>query len=213
MFGGFSFNSFNTIPGPSAPAPEVNAEIVPYSDPFPADWLRMFNVCSSASVAVPIPGTSDVENFQLINGQSTLLPTAPVTPIISPVQNPKINGNDLFAANTISAAAALTLSWSPPAIGSPYGYVIQIAGLTTLPGPGGSGPPQTEYLMRASLGTAKTSITVPPGIIPPGNSYLISITAVVDGKANMETSPHRSMLPVASANILSAVQTIGSTGQ
>jgi hypothetical protein len=39
-------------------------------------------------------------------------------------------------------------------------------------------------------------------------TYVFQITALVDGQANMETSPHHSALPVASANVISAPITI-----
>ena len=40
--------------------------------------------------------------------------------------------------------------------------------------------------------------------LTPGKTYLIDITARVDAKANMETSPYRTAIPSASANVVSA---------
>jgi hypothetical protein len=180
---------------------DVEAGTVQYSDPFPTGWRRIFHVCQGALVAISMPGGS-TGNINLINTQTSSLPTATVKPLISPVQNPKINGADLFTAGKINGTA-VTLSWDPPAIGAPYGYSVDILSSATTPG---SAP--IEYLsFTSALGTAKTSITIPPDLLRAGQTYFFLITSLVDGKANMETSPHRSLLPVASADVISAAIT------
>jgi hypothetical protein len=175
----------------------VEAGTVQYSDPFPSAWRRTFLVCQTASVAVPVPGTSQTQSITLTNTQTTSLPTATVKPLLSAVQNPKINGVDLFTASTVNSTA-VTLSWDPPAIGTPFGYSVAIMSPTTLPGG------TVNYLSTTTLSTAKTSITMPSNLLASGRTYLFAITALVDGKANMETSPHRSSLPVANADVISA---------
>lgn len=59
------------------------------------------------------------------------------------------------------------------------------------------------YLSSAMLGTAKTSMTIPSNLLASGKTYVFVVTSRVDGKANMETSPHRSGLPTASAQVIS----------
>jgi hypothetical protein len=179
---------------------DVEAGTVQYSDPFPATWRRTFRVCQSASVAVPVPGGT-TQGITLTNSQTTSLPTATVQPLISPVQNPKINGADLFTAGTINGTA-VTLSWDPPAIGTSFGYNVAIMSTTTFPN--GS----VGYFSSTTLGTAKTSMTIPPDLLRSGQTYLFVISSRVDGRANMETSPHRSSLPVANADVISAPITI-----
>jgi hypothetical protein len=219
---------------------DVEAGTVRYSDPFPSAWRRTFRVCQTASVAVPVPEGNPV-SISLINTQTTALPTTTVKPLISPVQNPKINGTDLFTASTISSTAPVTLTWDPPAIGTPFGYRVSIASPTILPvgtppvgtlpvgtfpvgTPPGiisssgtssvgtiigtiSGVGTVTILSGTTLSTAKTSMTLPPNLLSSGKTYLFTITALADGKASMETSPHRSSLPTASANVLSATIT------
>jgi hypothetical protein len=247
--GGFSSGGFSAILTPSHPAnppltTDVETGAVQYSDPFPSAWRRTFRVCQSASVAVPMPGGS-TQNFNLINTQTTSLPTATVKPLVSAVQNPKINGADLFTAGTINGAA-VTLSWDPPAIGTPFGYTVAVMTPTTSPGdtlPVGTSPGRTfpvgtspggtvigvigefpvgtspggtivggvgtaVFSPAATLSTAKTSMALPPDLLSTGKTYLFVITSVVDGKANMETSPHRSSLPIANAQLISAPITI-----
>ena len=198
-----SFSSFsNGSPIlPPALTSDFDAGTVQYSDPFPAAWLRTFTLIQCATVTMPLPGGSSNETLILMNSESTAFPTAPVAPLISPVQNPKINGADLFTASTTSGTA-VTLSWSAPAIGAPYGYTVQILTPTNLP----SG--SSAYSSVATLSTAKTTLTVPPNVVGTNGTFLFVITALIDGQANMETSPHRSALPVASANVVSAPITI-----
>lgn len=181
---------------------DVEAGTVRYSDPFPTTWRRAFRVCQNASVPVPVPGGT-TQTIKLTNSQTTPLPTATVKPLISAVQNPKIDGADLFTAGTINGTA-VTLSWDPPAIGTPFGYTVAIMSPTTFPSPNGS----VAYLVSATLGTGKTSMTIPPDLLRSGQTYLFLITSQVDGRANMETSPHRSSLPVANADVISAPITI-----
>jgi hypothetical protein len=179
---------------------DVEAGTVQYSDPFPTTWRRTFRVCQNASVAVPVPGGT-TQGINLTNSQTTSLPTATVQPLLSAVRNPKINGADLFTAGTISGTA-VTLSWDPPAVGTPFGYNVAIMSTTTFP------DGTVGYISSTTLGTAKTSMTIPPDLLRSGQTYLFVITSQVDGRANMETSPHRSSLPVANADVISAPITI-----
>jgi hypothetical protein len=198
-----NFSAFTTPSCPTNPPliTDVEAGTVQYSDPFPSAWRRTFRVCHSASVAVPVPGTGVTQGINLTNNQTTSLPTAAVKPLISPVQNPKISGADLFTASTVSSTA-VTLTWDPPAVGTPFGYHVAIMTPTTSPfGTVG-------YLTSTILGTAKTSMTIPPDLLASGKTYLFVITALADGRANIETSPHRSSLPVANADLISAPITI-----
>ena len=179
---------------------DVEAGTVQYGDPFPAAWRRTFRVCQSASVAVPVPG-GQTQSVNLTNTQTTSLPSATVKPLMSAVQNPKINGADLFAVSTIGSAA-VTLTWDRPAIGTPIGYQVSIMSQSTFP------DGTVNYVSTTTLSTAKTSMTVPPNLLTSGKTYLFLITSLADGRSNMEMSPHRSLLPSASAQLMSAPVTI-----
>ncbi len=192
------FNSSDCSANPPLTT-DVEAGTVQYGDPFPAAWRRTFRLCQTASVAVPVPG-GGTQNINLTNTQTTSLPTATVKPLLSTVQNPKINGANLFTASTLNSTA-VTLSWDPPAIGMPFGYNVAIMNPTTLP------DGTVNYLSTTTLGTAKTSMTIPPDLLRSGQTYVFDITSRVDGRANMETSPHRSSLPVANADVISAPMT------
>jgi hypothetical protein len=193
----FAFRS-SSCPTDTPLMTDVEAGTVRYSDPFPSTWRRIFYVCQGASIDVPVPGGT-TQSITLTNSQITSLPTATIKPLISAVQNPKINGADLFTAGTINGTA-MTLSWDPPAIGTPFGYSVVMMTLKTSPLPGGT----LEYSYSTTLSTAKTSMTIPPDLLRSGQTYLFLITSLADGRANMETSPHRSSLPSANVQLISA---------
>jgi hypothetical protein len=187
---------------------------VPYSDAFPASWQRVFTYCQQASL--PLPELTNTVNhlgletitygYNLINSESIAPPTAPVVPLLSPVQNPTLNGASLFTQATLDTRA-LTLSWTKPAMGTPYGYRVQIY---TLPQSLPSGAILAGITPR-NLYTAQTTVSIPPELLTSGVTYLFDITALMDGKANVETSPRRSALPTAAANVVSAPITISAS--
>jgi hypothetical protein len=133
----------------------------------------------------------------------------PVAPLISPVLNPNINGASLFTANTFNSTP-VTLSWAKPAIGSPYGYYVEILHQAPFVVTNPDGTVTPVYIAYTKLGTAQTSLTLPMPLA--SGTYFFHITAVADGRANMETSPLRSALPTATADVISAAITFVSSG-
>jgi hypothetical protein len=176
-----------------------------YGDPFPQSWIRPFEYCQRGLVRITEPGTSTPITFVLTDGQHTAAPTGPVTPIMGTVQNPMINGQSLFTANTLSTNV-VNLSWTAPnSQVAPAGYVVQLFVRMTLPG-GTAG-----FGTFGRITTAKTSATLPYPLAA-GQGFFVTISAEADGHANFETSPMRSSLPTASAGVISAWMTMsGST--
>lgn len=189
---------------------------IQYGDPFPSTWQRVFQFCQQATLPLPsltttttiLPGVTETItwSYSLVNAQSTAAPTSAVVPLISPVASPTINGASLFTPATLSTRE-VTLSWSKPALGTPYGYRVLVA---TLPQTSASG---TITILSTSrlFYTAQTSLTIPPELLTSGVTYLFDITALADAKANVETAPRRSALPTALANVVSAPIVISSS--
>ncbi len=153
---------------------------VQYGDPFPSTWPRVFTFCQRASVPVPIPGSTTPILFQLVDTQSSSLPTSPISPLIGQVQNPTINGMSLFVAGSVSATGA-TLKWTAPSGMTPAGY--EITAFTAGAFPNGA----MSYLPASVFYTAKTSALLPP--LQAGKTYVFLITAILNGAANFETQP------------------------
>jgi hypothetical protein len=175
-----------------------------YADPFPSAWTRVFNFCQEAMVPIALPNSSSVANFALVAGERIAPPSAPIGPLVGPVQAPAIGGGSLFTPATLGTSAP-TLSWSAPSGVTPTGYRVQIYVASTLSTGGG------VYLPAGSFSTAKTSVTLLP--LSGGNTYVFAITALVDSAANFETRPYRSALPTAFASVVSAPITISAGDQ
>jgi hypothetical protein len=173
--------------------------VTSYGDPYPASWPRVFQICQHATVQLPRPNSTLSDTFLLTNGETTSLPTAPIAPLVGPVQNPIINGTNIFQPAPLNTTT-VSLTWSAPTGAQPFGYYVTVFQLLTLP------TGAMQYASVARFGTAQTSMAVP--LLATGNTYVIQIMAVVDGIANMQTSPFRSRLPIAYSTVLSAPITI-----
>jgi hypothetical protein len=192
------------FPSPTFPLPAIVTDVdygaLSYGDPIPSTWQRLFQYCQESEVNLPRPNSSVTDTFLLGNRQITAAPTGPVIPILSPVQNPTINGATIFQTATLNTTS-VNLSWSAPAIGQPYGYYVTVYQLGTLINGG-----TEEYIGVARFGTAKTSIQVP--FLSAGNRYVFLITSDTDGLAKMETNPLRAKIPNGEAAVVSAPMVI-----
>ena len=175
---------------------DVDYGSLSYGDPFPMDWPRFFEYCQASVVNLPLPNSSATSSFIVVNREEVPLPSGPVAPILTSVQSPTLNGNSLFAEASLTSTN-VTLSWSPPATGQPYGYFVRVLTPKVLQ-PGMA----SEYGQVAQYGTTKTSMDVP--LLAAGNTYVFVISAELDGNANMEKSPGRTKLPNAEASVVSA---------
>ena len=125
-----------------------------YGDPFDGSWARVFSLCQTASVQIPVPGGGSAATFLFEDGVNTAIPTSAVSPLALPVANPTINGTSFFTANTI-APSGVTVNWSAPAGASPYAYKLSVFMWETRPdGSQGYGGIGAWY-------TGKTSMAVP----------------------------------------------------
>ena len=192
------------LPAPTFSLPAIVTDVdygaLSFGDPFPAAWQRLFEYCQTTAVSLQRPNSTATDTFVLANRQITGAPTAPVTPILGPVQNPTINGASIFQTATLTTTS-VNLSWNAPAIGQPYGYYVNVYELGSLLNGG-----TQEYVQVARLGTAKTSMQVP--FLNAGNTYVFLITSETDGIAAMESNPLRAKAPNGEAAVVSAPMVI-----
>ncbi len=202
-----SFLPFGFLPDSEAPvAIDTNFGTLQYADPFPTTWTRAVAFCQQANSLISIPNAPLPIPYPLLFGEA-VPPTpslAPLAPLAGPVQNPMINGSSMFTAATLNNTA-VPLSWTAPAGAAPAGYLV-VPILVTVNSSGG-----VAMSPVGSFRTAKTSATLPPLVA--GQMYLFVITTLVDGAALVETSPYRSALPSAFAEVVSAPITISAGAQ
>jgi len=182
---------------------DVDYGALSYGDPFPADWPRLFQYCQASTISLPRPNSNVTDIFTVVNRQITPLPSGPVGPMLTPVQNPTLNGANLFQAANLNTTS-VTLSWGAPATGQPYGYYVRVFVLSALQPVG-----IVEYREIAHYATAKTTMQL-PFPLGAGNTYVFVISAEMDANANIEKSPGRTKAPNAEASVVSAPVIIAS---
>lgn len=177
---------------------DENLGTLQYPDSFPATWTRSETFCEEAIVPIAVPNSTATVNFALVTSTSAAPSSAPLAPLVGPVQNPTINNASLYTAATLTTTTP-SFSWTAPAGATPYGYRIEAFVQETLNG-------LPYYAPAGSFYTSQTSVTLPP--LSGGNSYVFCVTALVDGAANVQTAPLRSALPTGFASVVSAPMTI-----
>jgi hypothetical protein len=174
---------------------DTNFGTIAYDDPYPAAWQHNLQYCQLSSVTLPRPNSTATDTFGVGTSQITPLPNGPVTPILSSVQSPMLNGASLFTSATLNTTS-VTLNWNPPAVGTPFGYYVGVYQLVTT-STGISG-----YTGAGVYGTAKTTVNLP--LLSPNNVYVFSITAMADAISNIELAPLRHQVPTARSGVISA---------
>jgi hypothetical protein len=176
------------------PPSTSDAGMISYNNPYTSpsnSWLPVFSGLASATA---VDSSFSVQNMYATTTPQTNGPdTSVFAPIMSPIQNPTINGTSLFTT-TSSDTTSVVLSWTAPSDLAPYGYEIYYQCVDQ------SCPDNsTGYLY-----TSGTSITFPPGLLTQGYDYAFDIGAMADSLAKMESSPWRSGYPQAWADVESA---------
>ena len=171
-----------------------------YGNPFPSSWTPLAETYFVWSVSYLAPGASTpVDLLRSAYTATTVMPTAaaPITPLLSPVQNPRINGKSLFQ-NQLNVGTSPALAWDAPASGAPTGYVVGIYPLLNSSG-------ATRFGPRYTFRTAARTFTVPPGILTSGTAYVITISAVKNPGYSYASNPFQSAFPYGTSPIASAI--------
>jgi hypothetical protein len=183
-------------PGSPSIGSNVTFGTVQYVDPYPTTsaWTPVYQGLADAQIANA--NGDAVENFFAFTAPLDQTGNAAIKfgPIMSTIQNPKMNGADLFTT-AISTTTSVVLSWGKPS-GSvvPFGYDVNFFCVS----------PSCPANASGHVYTADTTVTLPPGLLVPGFSYEFDIAAMADSVASIATSPLRSGYPQAWADVISA---------
>jgi hypothetical protein len=180
---------------------DVKLGPVAYANPFSATWGTEVYAGETFAVAYTAPGATSqatVYGYVYVTLPSAQAATTTLKPVVSPVQNPLVNGKSAFGAlNGISLTP--TLSWSPPAVGTPSGYRILVSLIAN-----SGGTSTSQYL--ASIFTVATSVPLPPNMLQKGSAYVFTITAL-SSPIDTATKPFHSSPTYAGADVLSSLAT------
>lgn len=176
--------------GPSAP---VNADYGTLAYPQFLDplWKEFVSVVYNFDVA-----SVKVNPFLLSNIPLSALPAGPMAPVVSPPKSPRVNGSNAFVKQ-FGVGLQPTISWSPPTIGNPTSYIVEIKAFAL---PCASG--QVAGVSAVIHGA--TSFKVPPGILMPNIGYRATISARQAPWDTPDTGPFRTGTPLHSAQCVTA---------
>jgi hypothetical protein len=158
----------------------------------PWPWTEYRDVRMSARVSLVVGGTT----YFIRPSVSRMEPlaTAPLdaAPLVTPPRDLRVNG---LAANVALAGVGTgpTLSWSPPALGTPTSYLVRVQ---QLPG----------FALVVSARTAGTSLRIPDGVLAPGSTYFAWVTARVASAERLD-APLRNEFGASSADAVTATIT------
>jgi hypothetical protein len=176
-------------------------------NPFPASWTPYVSARYEANVPFTATGaTTTVEVPAELYLSSTQMPTkdAPLTPQITPVQNVKLNGVALVQRQATPTLSP-TLSWDPPATGTPTGYRVSVYALTL------TGATSTSQQVL-DLFTKDHTMVIPGGVLTAGNEYFFQVRAFLTPSVDFTTAPYHSAFPWSHADLLTpVVSTAGAT--
>lgn len=197
---GDAFQLFTYDSGSASSATDLDLGDLSYGNPFPSTWTPLAEAYFTWAVSYMAPGASSpVTLLRSAYTATTSMPSAaaPIAPLMSPVQNPRINGKSLFQ-NQLSVGLAPVLAWDAPATGAPAGYVVTAYQLLNNAG-------ASQLQVVATMRTAARQITLPPGVLTAGNTYVFAISAVKSPGVTFASNPYQAAFPYATAPILSAI--------
>jgi len=155
-----------------------------YGQFLPASWREWRAARFSAQVSYRAPGalTPMEETVEVARRDPLPAGDDAIVPVVSPVRAVRINGRDAFQ-DYLGVTPTPTLSWSPPAIGSPTSYLVEVFKLHAY------GRVTTSFAVL-QYETQNTAITVPPSLLEAGYSYYARVTAQVTS-VPYDASPFR----------------------
>lgn len=193
----YSLLEFNTLG-----IADVDFGTLRYGNPFPADWNRVVDTFVSFTKNYLAPGALVSEPLQrglsvsaLIDPASRDDATMTLAPVVTPPRHPQINGKTLFA-NQLAVGTTPRLSWTAPEVGTSGRYFVRVLELQ-------ANGTRSRFRPVAQLTTADTAMTLPPGLLVPGQVYVFTIAALAT--PTPVTQPGRNGLPFAFATTMSAI--------
>ncbi len=153
-----------------------------YGNPFGPSMMLQGQYMSSFTTLVQAPGATATpfSTWVTVSGPLNLL-TGPIAPRVGPPRDVTVNGVAVGAGPVTGAGTSPVIAWSAPALGSPDSYQLRVYRL-------GNAAGQTEIISVATLVLEGTRARLPPNILQPGNTYAVTLTAMLTG-IDVEKTP------------------------
>lgn len=177
---------------------DVDVGTLAIGNPFPSSYTLQLSVSGEQDFAFTAPGATTpaaVAGGIFCSAKLATWASGPIVPLVGPPAYPKINGVNLV---TVAAPVTTTptLTWKRP-IGSVSWYQVSVVHVTK------SGT-ATVLTTAASLSTADTTLTLPSGILVPGEKYVLALRSVYRPNGDL-TRPQRTSVPDCVAGVVSAM--------
>jgi hypothetical protein len=193
----YSLLEFNTL-GSS----DIDFGTLRYGNPFPSTWNRTVDAFVgftknylAAGALVSEPLVRGLSMSVLIDPAARDDANLTLVPALTPPRHAQINGKTLFA-NQLGVGTTPTLTWTAPEVGTPNRYLMRVFELY-------ADGTRSRFRSVASLTTAHTSATLPPGLLQQGRLYVFTIAAMAGNSP--ATQPNRNALPFTFATTMSAI--------
>ncbi|NTX62080.1 hypothetical protein HUA74_15575 [Myxococcus sp. CA051A] len=172
-----------------------------YGNPFPREWPAVVSVVYPVSVTFALAGTQPTRQSAGVSYTNLLrkVEGQPLAPLLTPVRSLSIDGAVATVDQTMTSLTP-TLSWSAPAAGTPSAHEVSIRRLFV------SGT-RTVAALGVRIRTAQSHVTLPPGVLVPGASYIMSVRAFRQGDLDLSRHPLRTDFPVANATAFTGILT------
>ena len=165
----------------------VNVDLgdVSYGNPFPKNWPLFVGYQYFAQTPYLAPGATNGTAISTnVFGNTTTLPsqTSPIQLLVGTVIGPTVGGGNFFA-NLSGIGLMPTLSWAPPSVGTANTYAVFVYQLSNNGG-------NSQVSQVARLQTPRTSITLPPGLLSPGQAYVFRVRTLYLPGVKVQTMPY-----------------------
>jgi hypothetical protein len=184
---------------PNPDGTDIDAGTVQWGNPFPSSWgagaeleYDFYNDYNDGTNDY-YPVASVLENVDA----STLASMSPFVPVLGPVQNILVDGNDAMTAQNVGATP--TISWQAPAIGTATNYEVTVFELDAA-----NQPYPTPVV---NIITKHTAAMLQPGVLTTGKLYYVRVTAENRGSVDVDVTPYAHGVPEYLTDALSNVLT------
>jgi hypothetical protein len=158
-------------------------------------WNEWRGVDFTAHVGYTAPSaTTPLDVTVSVGRREAMPPATALTPTLTPVQAPTINGLSAFSTLT-GVTTSPVLAWTAPLVGTPSSYQVEVYRLDAVAG-------ASVGTLVATWQTGATSIAFPPGVLTAGATYYARITANSIAADPFSTAPFRRVVAAAYASTL-----------
>lgn len=192
----FVWGSFPVAGNPPVTLPNP----IPFPNPYPGAWGATVTLQYAQTVSRQHPSATEPRGF--VSGISFSAAAqalaSPVVPTLSPPRAVQIGGVP-FAMDQTSITRTPTLTWTPPALGTPSRYLLHLDQLQV-----SSGRTTTRRVATFWLLPTDTAFTLPPNLLSQGQSYVFTFAAF-STPTNLLKDFADIRLPTTTAQVVSGV--------